>query len=301
MFNSKIFFIAFFFCLLAFTNIAKAETAQTTFYFQKDGQPLTQPIKFVVKCYEGSGYSGTGAIVKSSEFSGECLIYGCKIDTSNNFWYGLWHNYGSEGSGGKYCNLEAEINGSNFTINNIIKFVAPTGPIKGVGAEYKCVYNCLSDKDYPDYPLVAYLNGTYPALDYIKSLACYNKTPQYEKCSKEVEAKFSNKQITCGGTYSDKTRACFEKLDREEDQEEISCEKQYFQVITKDQRNRDTNKEGSFFDQLCEFKINITDANINIPAIGATSSIKLSQHKSSFDRIINFLKCSFLKIFKKSC
>lgn len=184
----------FFFSFFYFTNITKAETEQTTFYFQKDSQPLNQPVKFFIKCYEGSGYSGGGPIVQSSEFSGICLTYGCRIDTLGILEYGGWHNYGSEGSGGKYCNLEAEINGSNFTINNIIKFVAPTGPIKGVNSEYSC-------------------------------------RPK----------------------------------------------------------------------RTCEIKINITDVNINIPDVEATPSIKLSQHKSTFGRIINFFKCSFLRIFGKSC
>lgn len=142
--------------ILSFVSLAnrtKADEAppstQTTFYFQKDGKPFVQPIKFTIKCY-GQEYNRVddtySEIMRISEFSEACQSYGCKFDTT-----GVFEPHSAEI---KYCNVDGETNGNKFTINN---FLVPSTK------SLDCYY-------------------VYYNFDGMEADKYYKETPEYKKC-----------------------------------------------------------------------------------------------------------------------
>lgn len=100
----------------SFASMVRADVAPpsklTTFYFQKDGQPLTQPVEFTIKCYGTSLMDSTNKLLKISEFLETCQTYGCKFETSN-----IFEAYGQST---KHCDLEGEANGEKFMVKDFL-------------------------------------------------------------------------------------------------------------------------------------------------------------------------------------
>ncbi|MEI6843184.1 MAG: hypothetical protein WCK48_01600 [bacterium] len=113
--------------LLAFTfillitgfNVIRADSAPptylTTFSFQENEQPVTQPVTFDINCY-GNAISyddnNSGRTLKISQFSTTSQSYGSAFDTSN-----LFETYRANL---QYCDLSVSTGGKQF---NITKFI----------------------------------------------------------------------------------------------------------------------------------------------------------------------------------
>ncbi|MBD3339645.1 MAG: hypothetical protein GF353_11090 [Candidatus Lokiarchaeota archaeon] len=121
--KSIIKFLSLLIICFSFAEIVKADSAppskQTTFNFKQNNQPIIQPVNFNIKCYGTSllrggeeGIRETEEILKISELSETCTSYGCKFDTSNIF--------GAYRKSIKYCDLEGDVDGQKFKINNFL-------------------------------------------------------------------------------------------------------------------------------------------------------------------------------------
>ncbi len=88
---------------------------QTTFYFEKNGEPINEPIDFEIKCYGKSIFANgeNDKLFEIYQLSEACLYYGCSFKTSLLF--------ESRGKLLEYCDLKGNINGEKFTINNFYK------------------------------------------------------------------------------------------------------------------------------------------------------------------------------------
>jgi len=290
-------------CLLfaGFTGIVKANVApptqQTTFYFQQNGQPITQPVKFNIKCYGTSFFrdekkSSESEMLKISELSENCLSYGCKFDTSN-----IFEVYGKDI---KYCTLDGDVNGQKFTVD---KFLGDNlSELSCHGADY----TISTDGKY------------------------YKETSQYNECKKNVYREYypqGNGEVTgdflcykslvevpkneCAGygyitindvcyKFTSETYACI----AEEDRKTKACD-QYLEDVTEKLAK---DKEGNPFKEICEAKVNvpveISNTNKNNQQASNVQPITPTEQphkKNIFSRIIDFFKCTFLKIFGKSC
>lgn len=274
----KIFLIALFF---SFTGIVKADSGPapllTTFYFQKAGQPFTLPVKFTVKCYGTSAVNNDNRLLKMSEFSETCQSYGCKFDTT----YTLL----SYREITKYCNLEGETNGEKFVAKD---FLGPN--MSGLNC-HRADYTISTGNNY------------------------YKETPKYKDCMDAVHKEYypDNENFICHKSlvevpknecqgygyitindicykFTSETNACIARMD----QKQNLC-KQYLEDMTSKLAK---DKNGYPFDEMCEAKINIPD---NISNDQPTPVIEPPQSKSTFIHLIDFLRCSFLKLFGKSC
>lgn len=281
-----------------FVEIVKADIAPptrlTTFYFQKDGQPFTQPVKFTIKCY------GTDVInrdissifryfksLKISEFSETCQTYGCKYDTSNVF--------EAYRQNTKYCDLEGEVNGEKFTAKGFI-----SANISGLNCHRPDYTMSTGDKYYKETPKYkSCMDAVY------KEYYPDNKNYICDKFLVEVpksECKGAGYDNTVGNNYTiidnicykstNETHACIDGRVRKEN----LCEQYYEDVTSKLAKD----KNGYSFEEICETKIKVP-ANISSKQqpqnVEPTSSIE--QPQSTL--IINFFRCSFLKLFGKSC
>ena len=287
----------------SFAGMAKADAApptkQTTFYFQKDGQPLTQSVKFTIKCYGIGAMEGDNKLLKISETSKTCQSYGCKFDTSNVFEV---YKQNIE-----YCNLEGEVNGEKFTVNNFLG-----DNLSGLSC------------DSADFTILT--GGKY-----------YKRTPKYEDCLKDVYREYypqgngevkgyylcdeytTDEYLTpttipepngswCGYGYTRKNNICYRIANEffactaEEQRKEEICN-QYLEDVTSKLAK---NENGYPFEEICEAKINVPVSisntnNQQTPNVEPTPPIEQPQSKSIFIRIIDFFRCSFLKLFGKSC
>ncbi len=283
----------------SFVGIVKADVApptkQTTFYFQQNGQPVTQPVKFNIKCYGTSllrneeGFTESKDLLKISELSETCSSYGCKFNTSNIF--EVYRN------NIKYCNLEGDINGQKFSIN---KFLGDN--LSGLSC-HRADFTISTGDKY------------------------YKETPQYNTCKKDVWREYypqGNGEVSgdfichkslvevpkneCAGygyitinnvcyKFTSETYACI----AEEERKMKLCDQYLVDVTAKLARD----KNGYPFEEICEAKINIP-ASISNTDNQQTPNVQPiipaeQPHKNIFSRIIDFFRCTFLKIFGKSC
>jgi len=282
-----------FLSLTGFINKTKADAGppsnQTTFYFQKDGQPFTNPVKFNIKCYGTSAIDNTDKLLEISDFSETCQAYGCKFDISNTFEvYRQITNY---------CDLEGNINNEKFTINNFLgkdlsglnchslKDIYSSEVVSGKFLYFKITpafEECRSNIYIEYYPSG---NGKQTG-DYICNKYLANLTPSpMEECIRYThEIKDDGKCYimpkefpACGNEMYQKIKFCEKYL------EDITNK------IAKD-------KNGSAFGKICEVKINVPDTEAS-----SSTSINPPEPRGIFNRIMNFFKCNFLKLFKKSC
>lgn len=114
--------ISLFFYFAAYANIAllrPSDTATTTVYFEKDGQPHDWPVDFTINCYgyfnshqlrplrlELFGEDPPAELVFSDSF--DCPHYGCEVNIRYRFdWVQI-----------EYCDCEGETEGRKFVIGN---------------------------------------------------------------------------------------------------------------------------------------------------------------------------------------
>lgn len=278
----------------SFAGIVKADdappTKQTTFYFQQNGQPVTQPINFTVKCYGTSAMGGDNKLLKISETSETCQSYGCKFDTANVFEVYRQNT--------KYCDLSGEINGEKFTANNFL------GDNLSELNCHRADFTILTGDKY------------------------YKETPQYNSCRKDVYREYypqGNGDVSgdfichkslvevpkseCAGygyvtinnicyKFTSETYACI----AEEDQKMKLCD-QYLEDVTSKLAK---DKNGYPFEEICETKVNVPVSisnanNQQTPNVQMTIPVEQFHSKGIFSRIIDFFRCSFLKLFGKSC
>lgn len=269
--------------ILFFVSTVKADVApsfsQTTFYFQKEGQPFLQPLKFTIKCYGTSAIGDTEKLLKISEMSEICQTYGCKYDTSNVFEV-YRENI-------RYCDLEGKINGKKFIVNDFL------GPSMSKLNCREAEYDIHIDDKF------------------------YKETSRYKNCMESIRKEYypDDKNFIChrylvevpkeecGGygwiiinekcyKFTEKADACIAAME----QKKKLCN-QYLEDVTSKLERR---KDGFVFDLLCETKINIP-SNIDKDNHRQTEVRSPSLQKNFFIRIIDLIKCFFFKLFGKSC
>lgn len=273
----------------SFVGIAKADAGppskQTAFYFQKNGQPFMQPVKFTVKCYGASAMDSASKLLKISEFSETCQTYGCKFDTSNAFEVYRQNT--------KYCDLAGEANGEEFAAKDFLG-----ANMSGLSCHRADYTISTGDKYYKETP------------GYKDCLAAVQKEyyPDGENfiCHKSLVEVPKNE---CGGygyiikndicyKFTSETNTCIAEMD----QKKNLC-KQYLEDMT---AKLAKDKNGYPFEEICGVKINIpaSISNEQLPQKQnpePTLPAEPPQSKNIFIRIIDFFRCSFLKLFGKSC
>lgn len=254
----------------SFIGIVKADmlppSMEIIFYFQKAGQPFNQPVKFTVKCYGTNAMDNKGELFKISELSGNCKTYGCKYDFGI-FGYGYKEDI-------KYCDIEGETDGSKFLIN---KFIGES--LDGLNCRdgYRGAFSIIQGQNY------------------------YKTTPEYENCIEAFRKKYFPgylKDNCIDYELGDKRNACYAKRT----QEEKLCDK-YLMDVTSKVNEIDKDEKGDFFDEICEIKVNVPFSVSETPPQKAepTPTIKPAPVKNFFVRTIDFIRCSFLKLFGKTC
>lgn len=268
-------------------GIVKADIAPpsklTTFYFQKNGQPFMQLIKFTVKCYGTNAMDNADKVLKISEFSETCQTYGCKFDTANVF--------EAYRQNTKYCDLEGEANGEKFAIKDFLG-----AKMSGLNC-HRADYTISTGDNY------------------------FKETPRYKDCQKDVYREYypsGNGEVkgdflcakyetddylipTALSTepngecyrygYTIKNNKCYKIPDEfftctaGEDQKMKLCD-QYLEDVTSKLAK---GKNGFPFEEICEVKINVPISISNQP----TLLIDQPQSKDIFSRIIDFFKCFF--------
>jgi len=279
---------------LSVKKIAKADSAppivQAVFYFEKDGRPINKPIDFKLTCYGVHNFKYYGfkwnekteeekeQIIKVSEIVETCKEYGCKFETTN-----IVERY-TENI--KYCDLNGEIDGKEFNIENIFgdknseKFAGYK-----IYDESKFLLNC---------------NGNFKVEEDGKgNYKYYQKTPQYEACMREVGKLCDKNKSEKGENYY----SCEEKNGR------IVCRKNLKDItdkILKTENHKMTGYPNGFpFVKNCEMKINVP-IEIEFPTITQTRpslqpTKPIEKQKNESDNIFDFFKCSFFKLFGKNC
>lgn len=110
--------------LLAFAVRADVFTPTITkVYFEKDGQPYENPVKFIVKCYGYTYAPGSDPGLKQNEYEPEivfsysaiCPGYGCEI--SESYYLNYYHT--------DYCDLEGETEGKKFVLEKYAQTPLP--------------------------------------------------------------------------------------------------------------------------------------------------------------------------------
>ena len=288
----------------SFAGIVKADSAPPTkgtiFYFQKNGQPITQPVKFTVKCYGTSAISDTDKLLKISEISEICQAYGCKYDTSNVFAV-YRQNI-------RYCDLEGEVNGEKFTVNKFLgdnlnelnchraDFTISTGD-KYYKKETPQYNACKKDVYREYYPQG---NGE------VKGDFLCNQYRTDEKLIPTTISTEPNGPCYRYG-YTIKNNICYRipqaffDCTAGEDRKMKACD-QYLEDVTSKLAK---DKNGYPFEEICEAKINVpvSISNADNQQTPNTQPITPAEqpHGNIFSRIIDFFRCLFLKIFGKSC
>jgi hypothetical protein len=291
-----------------FAVIAKADSApptrQTTFYFQKNGQPIFQPVKFKIKCYGtfiprgAESIPESSELLKVSELSEICLSYGCKFDTSKVFDPYTRHI--------KYCILEGEVSGQKFAIN---KFLGEN--LHGLSCNYAYDFtkddkyykinpkynSCKNAVDREYYPQDTFLCDIYKTDDKLipTTLSTEPNGPCYSYgyiiknniCYQIPQAFFE-----CTASYYRRLKECDE----------------YLEDITS---KIDIAENGYPFQEICEIKINVPvdieprqtiqpTVQPATPTIQPTTPAK-QLHKNIFNQIIDFFKCFFIQLFGNHC
>lgn len=290
---------------LSVVGIAKADSGpmsrQTTFYFQQNGQPVTQPVQFTVKCYGTSAIGGEGKLLKISEASETCQSYGCKFNTTN-----LFEVYRQNT---KYCDLEGQVNGQKFSVNKFVGNnlsglnchradfnISTSDKYYKETAAYKNCYNAVLKEYYPSWN--GDENGNLGNFICHQSLA---EVPQNE-CAGYGYITINN---ICY-KFTSETYACIAEKDRK-----MKLCDQYLEDVTS-KLAKDSN--GYPFEQICEVNVPVSISNADnqgTPNIQPTAQNQTPNdqpqtpveqtRKNIFNRIIDFFRCSFLKIFGKSC
>ena len=295
----------------SFVGIARADsgplTRQTTFYFQQNGQPVTQAVTFNIKCY-GTSMMGSGnKLLKISEISEICQEYGCKFNTNN-----LFEVYRQNT---EYCDIEGEVNGQKFFVSNFVGDnlselncryadydISNDGRYYRETPEYKSCYNAVVKEYYPswngekDGNLGKFLCDQYKTYEklipttistepngpcyhreyIIKDDICYQIPQDYFDCTAEMSAKKA-----------------------------LCKQEQYLEDVTSELA-MDSN--GYLFEQICEIIVNIpapdSVSNVNNQENLNTQPTQITNeqsYKNIFSQIGDFFRCLFLKIFGKSC
>ncbi|MBU4370144.1 hypothetical protein KKG58_05345 [Patescibacteria group bacterium] len=289
----------------SFAGIVKADVGpmsrQTAFYFQQNGQPITQQVEFTVKCYGTSAMGSESKLLKISEASETCQSYGCKFNTTN-----LFEVYRQNT---KYCDLEGGVNGQKFSVNKFVgnnlsglnchraDFNISTGDkyYKKTPA-YKSCYNAVLKEYYPSWN--GDENGNLGNFICHQSLV---EVPQNE-CAGYGYITINN---ICY-KFTNETYACIAEKDRK-----MKLCDQYLEDVTS-KLAKDSN--GYPFEQICEVNVPVSISSTNnqeAPNIQPTTQNQTPTEqpqtpteqpsKNIFIRIIDFFRCSFLKIFGKSC
>lgn len=268
----------------SFGGMAKADMAPpsqlTNFYFQKDGQPFMQSVNFTVNCYGEDTMVGD-EILKISETSETCQVYGCKFDTSNIFEVYRQNT--------KYCDLEGEVGDEKFAVKDFL--VASGSDMAGLDCRWDNTSNIQfsgDDKYYKETPqyknCMNIVNKEYPAYN---GPFCYKFLQEALKseCGKPGYLTFN------GGCY----RATNESYQCQVDmnKKEKLCRQYLEDVSSKIIRD----KKGYPFDKICEIRVNLPANILN----NKTLKTEPIQSKGFFNSIINFFKCPFLKLFGRSC
>ena len=79
-------------------------TEQTTFNFQRGGEPAAHPVEFTVECYGGN--KKTDNFEKVSNFTETCEEYGCSFNTTAVFHFPQ--------KSIEYCNVKGSTNQEDF-------------------------------------------------------------------------------------------------------------------------------------------------------------------------------------------
>jgi len=290
--------------VFSFIGVAKADAGPsselTTFYFNKNGQPFTQPVKFTIKCYGTSVMDSTNKLLKISEIAETCQAYGCQFDTTN-----IFEPYKQNI---KYCDLEGEASGNKFVVND---FLAPS--MSGLNCHSADYTIALPDskyyketQKYKDCQSNVY-REYYPSGggDVKGDFLC----AQYETDDKLIPTTIStepNGPCYRYG-YTIENNKCYQIPDEffactGAEQQKLNLCNQYLEDVTS-KLAKDTN--GYPYESICEAKINIPASisnsnNQQTPNTQPTTPAG-QPHKSIFSRVIDFFRCSFLKIFGKSC
>lgn len=269
--------------------MAKADVAPpsklTTFYFQKDGQPFTQQVKFTVKCYGTSAMDSANELLKISEFSETCQAYGCKFDTSNVFEVYRQNT--------KYCDLEGEANGEKFVDKNFLG--ANISELSCHRADYTISTGDKYYKETPKYKdcMDAVHKEYYPDGE---NFICHKSLVEVPK-NECAGYGYIIKDGICY-KFTSETNSCITGMD----QKQNLC-KQYLEDMT---TKLVKDKNGHPFEGICETKINVPTSILNNQPtqnknIEPSPLVEQPQSKSIFIRIIDFFRCSFFKLFGKSC
>lgn len=243
-------------------------------------------------------------MLKISELSQTCSVYGCKFDTSN-----IFEVYTKNI---KYCNLEGEINGEKFTVS---KFWGDNL------SELSC--------HHADFTIST-------------GYKYYKETPQYNECKKnvyreyypqgngEVKGEFLCAQYETDDKlvpttistepngpcyrygYTIKNNICYQipqaffDCTAGEDRKMKACD-QYLEDVTVKLAK---DKNGYPFEEICEAKVNVPASVSNIqptqnqniePTTTDQQPTEQPKSKSIFIRIIDFFRCLFMRIFGKFC
>lgn len=259
----------------SFTSMIRADIAPpsklTTFYFQKNGQLLTQPVKFTIKCYGTSLVDSANKLLKISEFSETCKTYGCKLETSN-----IFEVYRQST---KHCDLEGEVNGEKFVAKDFLG-----KSMSGLNC-HRADYTVSSgDKYYKETPEYKNCMDTVRKEHYPdgKNFTCHKSLAEVPKSECKGYGYITINDICY--KFTSETKACISK---KEGKEEL-CKKYLEDVTSKLAKD----KKGYIFGETCEVKINIPSS---------ISSKQQPQNTGIFIRTIDSFKCFFLKIFGKSC
>lgn len=282
----KILVLFTFFGLFSFfASAAKADVLQSTktvFYFQKEGRALNQPVEFTVKCYGTGLRDKKDELYKVSELSENCEAYGCGFD----------YNLTGYQASIKYCDLEGKVNGKEFKIDKFLE--EPLDGLECRGANTG-LWNLSR-------------NGKY-----------YKEVPEYKECMETIRKEYysDNGKFTChqylievpknecGGygwitidgvcyKFSDKTNTCIEEKGRKE----ILCNQYLEDVSSQVERN----KQGFAFDLICETEVDISNGTgENQQQEAEPISIAKFSNEGFFNRVINFVRCGFLRLFGKTC
>jgi hypothetical protein len=294
---------------MVFIGVANADSGppstQTTFYFQNNGSPITQPVKFTATCYGTNPMTTGDKLLKISEFSEICQNYGCQFDTSN-----IFEVYRGNI---KYCDLSGEVNTEKFAISNFLVASEDSSSMAGLkchGLGYDTAIFSAAGNKY------------------------YKTTQKYEDCQSNVYREYypsgggdvkgeflcakyeadeylipTSIPITPNGDcyrygYTIKDGICYKISDeffnctRKEEAKMDLCNQYLDDVTSKLAKD----KNGYAFERICEVNVSISN-NQPTQNQGAQSvkPIEKPQPKNMFFGIMDFFRCFFPKLFGKSC
>jgi hypothetical protein len=279
----------------AFTGSVNADSAppktQVTFYFENNGEPVNAPVNFEIKCYGKSVFANSedDELLEISHLSDTCLSYGCAIDTF------VFETYRTVL---EYCNLEGDVNGEKFIINDF--------------------YNKESDNQvcsYVDFDRMRYIEED-------QSYEYYRETEEYDECVADVYREFypegdghvigeflcnQEKELIPTTLSTEQNGPCYHYGYQIEDgicyeisQSFFDCTKresekmamcdQYLENVTEELAK---GEDGYVFEKLCSIKIEIPYSDKNSQE--ETEVVIDGDNQNS--NIIDILRSFFQKIF----